>query len=479
MTLTTVIGSSGSGKTTFLNDVHHHNKCSIYIRQYHSIRPYIPVSKIPNFDPTKLPFWEVYVGEHTAETIKVGGTMAGEFTAGLSGGQRKLLLFELICQRTTDHADLLIALDEPFAGVTDDFVPFIVDRLYRLRQRHNVVLVTNDHVDTLTKMSDNTITISVMDRGVVKVNDTEDVDRQLAIFALSQVGDRSFKLKATDQDFLFFWEVEIGSNQALVTICLFTVVCFLVFIVTFWDSDINSTSAVMVAGAIVAYFCVNPYLISLVDWRNTIDEEAKALMHSSIGINHGLKALLTSLIILLISFVEYGVVNVVLENASSFTFWAGMFADSVSSTVPLICLGIYTKMDFQSVNVVGSFSFLCLIFLSTTFSPGAGVTGVKELRYLFPRYYFWCLIPDVQDRMDGCPESETWTVVFMMLSSLAGLFLFIVLGLVHKIQQTSLEREQVHRREKIGKEEEFAHLQQALYGEKAPPPKPLVVSFTT
>jgi hypothetical protein len=79
MTLTVVVGSSGSGKTTFLNDTakSHH---STYIRQYHNLRPYITVSKIPNFDPTRLPFWDTYVTEGKADTIKVGGTMAGEFT---------------------------------------------------------------------------------------------------------------------------------------------------------------------------------------------------------------------------------------------------------------------------------------------------------------------------------------------------------------------------------------------------------------
>ena len=41
-------GSSGSGKTTFLNHVHDLHKCT-YIRQYHTLRPYIPVRKIPDF----------------------------------------------------------------------------------------------------------------------------------------------------------------------------------------------------------------------------------------------------------------------------------------------------------------------------------------------------------------------------------------------------------------------------------------------
>ena len=219
MTLTTVVGSSGSGKTTFLNDVYENHKC-IYIRQYHSMRPYIPVTKIPNFDPSKLPFWDIYVKEGKADTIKVGGTMAGEFTAGFSGGQRKLLLFELICQRTADQSELLIALDEPFAGVTDDFVPFIVDRLNEMRKKHNVVLVTNDHVDTLTTLADNTITVSALDRTRVKVNEVEGIDRQWALFAMS-VGDE-FHFKTSGDDLRFFLDVEIFSNAALFGIFMFS-----------------------------------------------------------------------------------------------------------------------------------------------------------------------------------------------------------------------------------------------------------------
>ena len=42
------------GKTTFINDVHKANMHSIYIRQYHKIRPYIKISSIPNFDPTEV-----------------------------------------------------------------------------------------------------------------------------------------------------------------------------------------------------------------------------------------------------------------------------------------------------------------------------------------------------------------------------------------------------------------------------------------
>jgi len=97
--------------------------------------------------------------------------MAGEFTAGLSGGQRKLLLFELVAQRIQTQSNLLICLDEPFAGITDDFVPFIVEQLNEMRKSHQILLVTNDHVETLKKMADNTITVSAIDRTTVRINE--------------------------------------------------------------------------------------------------------------------------------------------------------------------------------------------------------------------------------------------------------------------------------------------------------------------
>ena len=33
---------------------------------------------------------------------------------------------------------------------------------------------------------------------------------------------------------------------------------------------------------LVAYFAINPFLISLTDWRNIVTEEADALMHASV-----------------------------------------------------------------------------------------------------------------------------------------------------------------------------------------------------
>ena len=97
----------------------------------------------------------------------VGGSIGGKFMPGLSGGQRKLFFLELLYQRiSTQENRLLIVLDEPFAGVTDDFVPYFVKRLNEMRKKHNILLVTNDHIDALKNLSDDVITVSATDRKV-------------------------------------------------------------------------------------------------------------------------------------------------------------------------------------------------------------------------------------------------------------------------------------------------------------------------
>lgn len=163
----------------------------------------------------------MYVKKKMDKSIIVGGTIAGQFMAGLSGGQRKLLLFELIFQRTAAQENLLIVLDEPFAGVTDDFVPFIVGRLNEMRKNHNILLVTNDHVETLKGMADNTVTVSAIDWTKVKVNDRDGVDRELALLAMS-VGDE-YTFTSTDKDLKFFRNVEFSKNGGLLNVVVFAV----------------------------------------------------------------------------------------------------------------------------------------------------------------------------------------------------------------------------------------------------------------
>lgn len=187
-------------------------------------RPYIRVPGIPGFDPTKLPFWDIYEREGKADSIQVGGTLAGKFTQGLSGGQRKLLLFDLICQRTAEQRDLLIVLDEPFSGVTDGFVPFIKERLEDLRGRHNVILVTNDHVEMLKEMADNIITVSAVDRSVVKLNDREHVDREKVMLALA-IGEK-YMYRSSNEDLRFFLDVEVLHSAGLRQIGIFAMFTF-------------------------------------------------------------------------------------------------------------------------------------------------------------------------------------------------------------------------------------------------------------
>jgi hypothetical protein len=422
------------------------------------------VSKIPNFDETKLPYWEIYEREGTAKTIRVGGTMAGEFTAGLSGGQRKLLLFELIYQRTKNQKKLLIVLDEPFAGVTDDFVPFIVDRLNLMRQKHNILLVTNDHVETLTNMADNTITVSAIDRTVVKINDREKVDREKAILALS-VGDE-YVYKATKDDLKFFVDVELVNNGGILGVAGFTIFAFALFLVSFWDSAEDSAALVLIAGGIIAYFAVNPYLLSLVDWRNYMSEEAEALLHASKGMNKLLKSVLTMTLIFLISWLEYGMVNAVIDGLDEIDFWVAMMFDSGSMTFPFICFGLYTSLPHQAVQTLGSMPFLFMIFFSTTFSPGSGVPVLKELRYLFSRFYFWCMTPGVQDLMEGCPSDSGLNLLYLCLSGLLGVVLFlVVMGCVSAVRAAKKAKVN-EEREALKDDEEFHALQLEMYGEK-------------
>jgi hypothetical protein len=67
-----------------------------------------------------------------------------------------------------------------------------------------------------------------------------------------------------------------------------------------------------------------------------------------------------------------------------------MLFDYASLTLPFVCLGLYSRLPREFVQTLASMPFLLMIFFSSTFSPGAGVDGLKALRYLFPRFYLWC-----------------------------------------------------------------------------------------
>jgi len=99
-------------------------------------------------------------------------------------------------------------------------------------------------------------------------------------------------------------------------------------------------------------------------------EEAEALLHASAMTNRFLKVILTLSLLLILSILEYGVVNAVIDNLFvEGKYWVAMLCDSASLTLPLVCLGLFTSLPFQLVQIVGSSPFLLMVFCSTTFSP--------------------------------------------------------------------------------------------------------------
>jgi hypothetical protein len=206
--------------------------------------------------------------------------------------------------------------------------------------------------------------------------------------------------------------------------------------------------------------------MALVDWRNAMREEAEALVHSSKGMNKFLKTILTLVLVVLISLIEYGFVNAVIDGLSDVKFWLAMLFDSISMTFPLIAFGIYTTLPFQLAKILGSLPFLFMIFYSTTFSPGSGVPGIKVFRYLFSRFYFWCMIPVAQDEMEGCPADETLNILYMILSTLLCVFLFGLAMIAFWVKAMSKQSKHEEVRATLMNDEEFHLLQMELYGAK-------------
>jgi len=87
-----------------------------------------------------------------------------------------------------------------------------------------------------------------------------------------------------------------------------------------------------------------------------------------------------------ITLIGYGLVNAVVPGFEDIKFLYTMFLDTSSMILPMICLALFSNMALEEVSIFGSLPFLLMLFLSTLFSPGAGVEGIKELRYLFVRY---------------------------------------------------------------------------------------------
>lgn len=145
-----------------------------------------------------------------------------------------------------------------------NFVPFIVGRLEEMRKRHNILLVTNDHVETLKRTVDNTIRVSAIDCTRVQINDNLSSDRKRAIMGLSVADD--YQYRAYSADFWFFMDAGLFSNQALVAIAFFTVFLDGLYDLTFWNSSNDSAALVPISVMMMSFFAMYPFFFVLCDY---------------------------------------------------------------------------------------------------------------------------------------------------------------------------------------------------------------------
>lgn len=195
-------------------------------------------------------------------------------------------------------------------------------------------------------------------------------------------------------------------------------------------------------------------------------EEAEALLHASKGMNKLMKTILCIIMVLCISLLQYGLTVAVIDGLDSYKYWIAMFFDSASMTLPFLCFGLYSSLPTQAVQTLASLPFLFMIFFSTTFSPGGGVPVLKEFRYLFARFYFWCMVPGVDVTMENCPEDEGLNLLYLCLSGLLGAFLFLVIMGLVTLSRSAKKNKTNQMREALQDDPEFQDLQLAMYGEK-------------
>jgi len=351
-----------------------------------------------------------------------------------------------------------------FCRVTDDFVPYIVDRLNLMRLKHNILLVTNDHIQVITTMSDNTITVSAIDRTTVSINTRGNVDRKQAILAMS-IGD-NYSAPKNSNDLRFFYNVEVYMNAGVIEVLGFALFFYALFIPTFWKSKPKYSEPLMIIAAnLIGYLCLNPFLLALVDWRDLISEETEALLHSSAPKLKILKTLLTLVLISLISAINFGCINLVIDTLREGKYFVGIFFDAVSMTVAFIAAGLYTTLPLTQTQIIGTVPFLFLMFFSSTFSPASGVEFFNEFRFLFTRFYLWCIIPGVGQEMTKCPKDSN--TLYMILAGLFNIVLFFCIKFLFEAVTFVKHYKSKKDKEKQMLTDDFVQLQGDLFGSKA------------
>lgn len=330
-------------------------------------------------------------------------------------------------------------------------------------------------------MADNIITVSAVDRTKVQIEgdfqgDDDYVfrkkstpsfyDREKAIMALS-VGDEYKYAPLSKEDLLFFWNTEVIGNGGVLTVLANVIFAFSLFVLTFWGSKDSSAALVLIAGSSISFFVLTPYMVSLTDWRNYMSEEAEALLHSSKAMNKFLKTMLTITMMVMISFLQYCVCQLTIENLKGWDFWIAMLFDNASVQFPFICFGLYTQLSHQLVEIFSGMPFLFMIFFSTTYSPGAGLPVIKELRYLFTRYYMFCMTPYVDMMMEDCPEDPQMNLMLLVFSGCLCVVLFTTFMAVAHCARAHQRRKRALSMMALKEDEDFIQLSQHFYRSKS------------
>jgi hypothetical protein len=93
------------------------------------------------------------------------------------------------------------------------------------------------------------------------------------------------------------------------------------------------------------------------------------------------------------------------------------------------------------------------------------VPVIKELRYLFTRFYMFCMVPGVQDSMEGCPKSQAVNLALLCLMGLLTVLLFFgyvaIKGCLKSIKKANV----LELRGTLQSDERFQALQQELLEE--------------
>jgi hypothetical protein len=109
-----------------------------------------------------------------------------------------------------------------------------------------------------------------------------------------------------------------------------------------------------------------------------------------------------------------------------------------------------------------------MILFSGTYSPNAGLPVLKQLRYLFPRFYLFCMLPDVtSDYMEDCPANDTWLTLYTVLPAMIGPLLFgFYIAIRAAIAASTNNTLHFGHRLKWDDDDELTSLQIELYGEQ-------------